>query len=156
MGVIYCIDSSSFIDAGERYYPQDIFPAFWDRLEELLEEGRLKAPITLLEELQKKDDAWRDWVYSREEKLIVPPDAALFETVKEVVAQYQKQNPAQFNPDKLTGDPFFIALAKCRRMTLITTEQSRPGGFRIPALCHPLGVKTITLLDTIRQEGWRF
>lgn len=156
MSVIYCIDSCSFIDAGERYYPQDIFPAFWDRLEALLDEGRLKAPVTLLEELQRKDEGWRDWVYSREAKLIVPPDAVLFGAVTEVVAQYQAQNPAQFNPDKLTGDPFFIALAKCRRMTLITTEQSRPGGFRIPAICRPLGVKTITLLDMIRQEGWRF
>lgn len=156
MSVIYCIDSCSFIDAGERYYPQDIFPAFWDRLEALLDAGRLKAPVTLLEELQRKDDDWREWVYARQEKLIVPPDAQLFDVVKEVVAQYQAQNPPQFNPDRLTGDPFFIALAKCQGMTLITTEQSRAGGFRIPAICRPLGVKTTTLLDMIRQEGWRF
>lgn len=154
--MIYCIDSSSFIDAGERYYPQDVFPAFWDKLEQLLDAGRLKAPMTLLEELQRKDDNWRQWVYDREDKLIVPPDAAIFEAVREVVAQYQLQNPHQFNPDKLTGDPFFIALAKCKGMTLITTELSRPGGFRIPAICRPLGVNTITLLNMIRQEGWRF
>jgi hypothetical protein len=154
--MIYCIDSSSFIDAGERYYPQDIFPAFWDKLEQLLDAGRLKAPITLLEELQRKDDDWRQWVYEREDKLIVPPDAAMFDAVRDVVAQYQLQNSHQFNPDKLTGDPFFIALAKCKGMTLITTELSRPGGFRIPAICRPLGVDTITLLNMIRQEGWRF
>lgn len=154
--MIYCIDSSSFIDAGERYYPQDVFPAFWDRLEQLLEEGRLKAPVTLLEELQRKDDDWREWVYQREDNLIIQPDAAIFDAVKDVVAQYQLQNPSQFNPDKLTGDPFFIALAKCKGMTLITTELSRPGGFRIPAICRPLGVQTITLLNMIRQEGWRF
>lgn len=156
MSIIYCIDSCSFIDAGERYYPQDIFPAFWERLEALLDSGRLKAPLTLLEELKGKDDAWRDWVYDREEKLIIPPDEPLFEAVKDVVAQYQMQNPSQFNPDKLTGDPFFIALAKCNGMTLITTEQSRPGGFRIPAICRPLNIQTTTLLGMIRQEGWSF
>lgn len=156
MSVIYCIDSCSFIDAGERYYPEDIFPAFWSCLENLVDEGRLRAPVTLLEELSRKDEEWRKWVYNRESKLIVPPDDRLFEMVKKVVAQYQLQNPPQFNPDKLTGDPFFIALAKCNDMTLITTEQSRPGGFRIPAICRPLGVKTITLLDMIRLEGWRF
>jgi len=156
VSVIYCIDSCSLIDAGERHYPQDIFPGFWDCLEALLDKGRLKAPVTLMEELQRKDDEWREWVYSREDKLIIPPDAQLFSTVSEVVKQYQVENPSQFNPDKLTGDPFFIALAMCRTMTLITTEQSRPGGFRIPAICRPLGVKTITLLEMIRQEGWRF
>ena len=70
MSDIYCIDSCSFIDAGERYYPQDIFPAFWDRLEALLDAGRLKAPVTLLEELQRKDDKWREWVYRSEERRV--------------------------------------------------------------------------------------
>lgn len=125
-------------------------------LEQLIDAERLKAPVTLLEELKRKDDAWREWVYMREDKLIVPPEAPFFDAVKDVVAQYQAQNPPQFNPDKLSGDPFFIALAKYKGMTLITTEQSRPGGFRIPAICRPLDVPTVTLLEMIRQEGWRF
>ena len=154
--MIYCIDTSSLIDAGERYYPQDVFPAFWKKLELLVDNGRLQAPPTLLEELTKKDDKWREWVYEREDKIIVPFDGSIFETVKQVVEVYKNQSINQFNPDKLTGDPFFIALSKTKNMTLITSEQCRMGGFKIPSICKPLGVQTTSLLNMIRNEGWSF
>ena len=71
---IYCIDTSTIIDAGERYYPIDIFPAFWEKLDGLIQAGRLKAPQTLIDELENKDDAWREWVYSRKSIMIWPID----------------------------------------------------------------------------------
>jgi hypothetical protein len=46
------------------YYPQDICSAFGDKLEQLRDAGRLKAPMTLREELQGKDDDWRQRVLS--------------------------------------------------------------------------------------------
>ena len=153
---VYCIDSSSIIDAGERYYPEDIFPTFWERLDGLANEGRLKAPGQLIEELKRKSDTWRKWVYDRQLTLIDEPDEAFFEAVKAVVSQYQKQNPAQFNPDRLTYDPFFIALALSKGYTLITSELSRPGGFRIPAICSGVGVQSMGLLSVVRAEGWKF
>ena len=55
----YCIDTNVFIDAGERYYPIDIVPGFWANFEELILAGRMKAPEMLIEELERKDDAWR-------------------------------------------------------------------------------------------------
>ena len=47
--MIYCIDTSAMIDAGLRYYPADLFPIFWERMDALADEGRLKAPPTLIE-----------------------------------------------------------------------------------------------------------
>jgi hypothetical protein len=144
------------IDAGERYYPEDIFPTFWERLDGLANAGRLKAPNQLIEEMKKKSENWRKWVYDRQAALIQEPDQDFIVAVKSVVSQYQKQSPAQFNPDRLTNDPFFIALAKSKGYTLITSELSRPGGFRIPAICKGVGVQSITLLGVVRAEGWKF
>lgn len=154
--MIYCIDTSSLIDAGEQWYPQDVFPKFWTHLEELINESRLKAPETLLEELSKKSDAWRDWVYERRQVLIMEIDADTIACMEEVVEQFRLVNPAHFKVNKLTGDPFFIALAKAKGMTLVTSEKSKPGGFKIPTICQPLGVKTMTLLGMIRAEKWTF
>jgi len=52
--IVYCIDTSTMIDAGERYYPIDIFPGFWERLDGLVDAGRLKAPATLIDERKRK------------------------------------------------------------------------------------------------------
>ena len=149
----YCIDTSSIIDAGERNYPPDVFPGFWTNMDALIGADRLKAPEMLLDELKKKTDEWRQWVYDREASLIIRVDGLILATMPEVVDIYTKQ---RVKPDNLTGDPFFIATAKVHGLTLITSEKQRPGGARIPAICQALGVSTISLVGMLRQEGWKF
>jgi len=149
----YCIDTSSFIDAGERYYPPDVFPGFWENMEGLIRSGRLRSPDTLLDELKKKDDAWRRWVYERESKLIIKMDGDILAVVPEVVAIYKSQG---VSADNITGDPFFIATAKVHGLTLITSEKQRQGGAKIPAICKQFGVETTGLVEMLREEGWKF
>jgi hypothetical protein len=84
----YCIDTNVFIDAGERYYPIDIVPGFWENVDGLIAADRMKAPEMLIEELERKDDAWRQWVYERKETLIVPMDLPQIEAVRQVMAVY--------------------------------------------------------------------
>lgn len=148
----YCIDTNIFIDAGERYYPPDIVPGFWKNLDALIDAGRLKAPEMLIEELERKDDDWRQWVYDRKDKLIVPMDMSQVDAVKQVMAVYQAQSS---NISRVTGDPFFIALAQSQGLTVVTSESERKGKVKIPKICDALGVKSISLLDLMRREGWR-
>src|SRR4051812_21806676 len=118
-GPTYCIDTSTVIDAGERYYPIDIFPAFWDRLDALIQEGRLKAPQTLIDELEGKDDAWRDWVYQRKNLMIWEIDADIQQALTDsVMPIYQK---LVRNVDSIKGDPFFIASSIVKKACLITS-----------------------------------
>lgn len=148
----YCIDTNIFIDAGERYYPPDIVPGFWKNLDALIDAGRLKAPEMLIEELERKDDDWRQWVYDRKDKLIVPMDDSQVDAVKQVMAVYVSQSS---NVSRVTGDPFFIALAHAQGLTVVTSESERKGKVKIPKICDALGVKSISLLDLMRREGWR-
>lgn len=151
--MIYCIDTSAMIDAGHRYYPSDLFPAFWEKMDGLALDGRLKAPPMLLEELEKRDEEWRQWVYQREAQIVVPPDAPFLANMKNVVHAYTQLGA---DPETLTGDPFFIALSLTEGMTLLTSERPNKGKVKIPIVCNAIGVQTITLLNFMRQEGWRF
>lgn len=148
----YCIDTNIFIDAGERYYPPDIVPGFWKNLDGLIDAGRFKAPEMLIEELERKDDAWRQWVYDRKETLIVPMDMPQIDAVKRVVAVYEAQSS---NVTRMTGDPFFIALALAHGLTVVTSESERKGKVKIPKICDALGVPSISLLEMMRRENWR-
>ncbi|WP_300340251.1 DUF4411 family protein [Accumulibacter sp.] len=148
----YCIDTNVFIDAGERYYPIDIVPGFWENFDGLIAAGQMKAPEMLIEELEHKDDAWRQWVYERRETLIVPMDLPQIEAVKEVMAAYATQGT---DANRITGDPFFIALALANGLTMVTNEKPRRGGAKIPKICAALGVPSIGLLDLMRRERWR-
>lgn len=149
----YCIDTSTIIDAGERYYPIDIFPAFWDRLDTLIQAGRLKAPQTLIDELEAKDDAWREWVYSRKDTMIWPIDDAIQTAMTQVMPIYAA---TVTNLNSIKGDPFFIAAAIAKNSTLITSEKTIRGNIKIPRICDQLGVKWSPMLDVVRSEGWRF
>lgn len=148
----YCIDTNIFIDAGERYYPPDIVPGFWKNLDGLIDAGRFKAPEMLLEELERKDDTWRQWVYDRKETLIVPMDLPQVEAVKRVMDVYQAQSS---NVSRVTGDPFFIGLALAQGLTIVTNESERKGKVKIPKICAALGVPSISLLEMMRREKWR-
>ncbi|MDS4054985.1 DUF4411 family protein [Accumulibacter sp.] len=148
----YCIDTNVFIDAGERYYPIDIVPGFWTNFNELIAAGRMKAPEMLVEELERKDDAWRQWVYERRETLIVPMDLPQIEAARKVMAVYADEG---IDANRITGDPFFIALALAKGLTVVTNEKPRRGGAKIPKICATLGVPSIGLLDLMRRERWR-
>jgi hypothetical protein len=150
---IYCIDTSTIIDAGERYYPIDIFPAFWDRLDELIKSGRLKAPQTLIDELEGKDEVWREWVYTRRDLMIWPIDDAIQSAMTRVMPIYAK---AVTNLNSIKGDPFFIAASMAKSATLITSEKIVRGNIKIPRICDQVGVKWSPMLDVVRSEGWRF
>lgn len=148
----YCIDTNILIDAGERYYPPDIVPGFWKNLDELIDAGRLKAPEMLIEELERKDDDWRQWVYDRKDKLIVPMDMPQVDALKRVMTVYQAQSS---NISRVTGDPFFVSLALAQGLTVVTSESERKGKVKIPKICDALGVKSINLLEMMRRENWR-
>jgi hypothetical protein len=153
MTTIYCIDTSTVIDAGERYYPIDIFPAFWDKLDGLIQAGRLKAPQTLIDELEAKDDAWRAWVYERREQMIWAIDEPIQEALFKVMPVYAG---VVANLDSIKGDPFFVAAALAKGATLITSEKPKKGNVKIPRICDSLGVAWSPLLDVVRAERWRF
>jgi len=54
-----------------------------------------------------------------------------------------------------SADPYVIALAQVRELTVVTAEKQKPSKPRIPDVCKTLGVPCIALVEMFRREGWR-
>lgn len=149
----YCIDTSSLIAAWQERYPIENFPPFWDKVDSLILDRRLIAPIEVLNETKKRSDELHAWLKAR-------PSAFrdLDEPVQIQAAEVLAQFPRLVGERKLrtSADPFVIALARVEGVKLVTDEKptgnlSRPN---IPDVCTALGMDTMGLIDLIKAEKW--
>jgi len=149
----YCIDTSSLIAAWQERYPIENFPGFWVRMDGLIEEGRLIAPVDVLYETKKRSDELHVWLKARRAMFRELNDAVQIEA-----AQVLSQFPRLVGERKMrtSADPFVIALARVEGLQLVTDEKptgsmSRPN---IPDVCAVLDMTAIGVLDLIRREKW--
>jgi hypothetical protein len=54
--MIYCVDTSAWLDGWARDYPPDVFPSLWDKLAECILAGTLKCSEEVYVELEKKEE----------------------------------------------------------------------------------------------------
>jgi hypothetical protein len=150
---VYCIDTSSLIAAWQERYPIENFPPFWDKLDALIDEERLMAPIEVLNEMKKRSDELHVWLKARPSMFRELDDAIQIEAAQ-VLAQF----PRLVGERKLrtSADPFVIALARVEGLELVTDEKPTGNNARpnIPDVCTALGMTSIGLLDLIRAEKW--
>jgi hypothetical protein len=150
---VYCIDTSSLIAAWQERYPIENFPSFWGKMEDLVVQQRLVAPVEVLNEIQKRSDDLHAWLKARSGMFRELEDAIQIEAAK-ILAQF----PRLVGQKKLrtSADPFVIALARVETLQIITDEKptgslDRPN---IPDVCTAMGMTAIGLLDVIRAEKW--
>lgn len=149
----YCIDTSSLIAAWRERYPIENFPRFWDKIDDLISETRLIAPIEVLHETKKRSDDLHEWLKGRP-SMFRELDAALQISAAQVLGQF----PRLVGERKLrtSADPFVIALARVEKLEVVTDEKPTfsPARPNIPDVCAALGIVNIGLLDLIRAEKW--
>jgi hypothetical protein len=153
--VRYSIDTSAILDGWRRFYPPDVFPALWQRLETLVMSGDLAATEEVLRELERKDDEVCEWAKARE-GLFVPIDEPIQVAVADLLGRYRRLVNDQRN--RSMGDPWVIALAQIHDCTVVSGEQ-RSGNLnrpKIPDVCDALGIRCVSLLDLIREQRWLF
>lgn len=75
---------------------------------------------------------------------LIAPDEVLHELAKDFA-------------QRTHADPFVIAVARLHGMPIITQEgpgsEKRP---TIPSVCRSLGIRTLTILEFVREKGWTF
>jgi predicted nucleic acid-binding protein len=149
----YCIDTSSLIAAWQERYPIENFPSFWAKLDALITEGRLLAPIDVLHEAKKRSDELHTWLKARKSMFRELNDDIQIEAAR-VLAMF----PRLVGERKLrtSADPFVIAMARVEGLQLVTDE--KPSGSlarpNIPDVCAELNMTTIGLLQVIQSERW--
>jgi predicted nucleic acid-binding protein len=146
----YCVDTSTFIEAGTRTYPIDIAPGLWDEFDRLATDGTICSPEEVRLELRAKSDALAEWIKDRPQ-LFVDLDGEQMVATHEVLAQFPKLAGKLSN--RYHADPFVVALARVRGLTVVTEENpvSTPERPRIPLVCQHFGVRCINLLAWIRE-----
>jgi hypothetical protein len=158
---VYCADASSLIKL-KQDFRGSVFPTLWERVEKLIQDGKLIAANEVLEEI-KKDDVLGPWA-KKNKKMFRKLDQKQVELATEVATQFSElAKPGRFGP---AADPFVVALARaeCQASSgsllatasqcVVVTEERGPN--KIPGACKHYGVKCLTLIDLFEHEGWKF
>ena len=152
----YSIDTSALIHGWRRAYPPANFGQVWTRLEELIAEGRLRASIEVINEIERKDDELCAWC-NEQDDFIVDIDDAVQNVLAEIMGTFPKL--VDTAKGKSGADPFVIALAQSQdpRWTIVSQElggtDDRP---KIPYVCAQNKLRCINLLDLIQEREWKF
>lgn len=112
----YSIDTSAILDGWRRYYPPDVFSGLWLKIEEIINNGSLRATEEVLVELERKDDEAYQWAKNHS-SLFVSIDEDIQVAVSEILRDHPKLLDTRAN--RSAADPFVIALAKLNQCIVV-------------------------------------
>jgi hypothetical protein len=161
--MLFLLDANVLIDANRDYYAITRVPEFWEWLIYHGEQGNVKIPIEVYEELTDGDDDLADWARGSEVK-----NALLLKEAVEVIL-VQRILRDGYAPDlndtevaQLGRDPFFIAYAinqpQANQRCIVTTESSKPSKIRanrhIPDVCGTFGIPWCNSYEFFKTLGF--
>jgi|UniRef100_A0A7C3AQ22 hypothetical protein len=154
----FVIDSNVFIHGANRWYPMDIFPAFWQKLVELATNGQVVSVDAVREELTKRQDTLAEWAKdsfngwraAKSDPLVQQHYSEVIRHVnglrgKSSAAKYQFANKA---------DGWIVAYAVAYSAIVVTHEKSvseTSQKIKIPDVCHQFNVECIRLVEMLRR-----
>lgn len=155
MASLYSVDTSALINGRRDLLPPATFPSVWQRVESMVADGSIRCVDEVERELAKRDgDAVHTWARGQE-GLFVDLDADVQAATANVLAQHPRLLGA--GKGRNGADPFVIALALARGGVVVTEEHrgslARP---KIPVVCDAMGVRCLTLVQFIAEQGWTF
>jgi len=155
----YCLDASSLIHGWRRAYPIPHFQPVWDRIEQLIEAGRLISSAEVLDELAQRSDDLYAWAKERKEIFINVRGHDAQDCLAGILERHQ--GLAGVRKGRSVADPFVIAVAKVYDPPLVVVSQEEGSDHiqkkpKIPSVCKAEGLECIKLLDLIIREDWRF
>lgn len=146
MPMLYLVDANVLITAKNLYYEFGRVDQYWEWLAYQSEEGRMKLPLDIYEEITngKDDDPLKVWARAHKSELVLDeePDVGL---VQHVTETGYAPDLTDIELEEIGRDPFLIAhgLTDPKNRTVVTTEvrtnQIRKNR-KIPSVCDDLGV----------------
>jgi hypothetical protein len=163
--LLYLLDANVLIDANRDYYPLNRVPEFWEWLVNAGENGNVKIPLEVYEEISDGNDELANWAKQEQ----IRKALLLQEEVDVSLVSYATDHgyASDLTDDevvKIGRDPFLIAYALTDKDNryLVTTEVSKPSRQRanrhLPNVCNDLGVKCYNTFEFVRaldfSTGW--
>ena len=156
--VVYSFDTSSLIKASAVLYPMENFPSLWDKIEELIRNGRLKMSEPVFDEAMR-GAVLKNWCSEKGLKPFLL--SRVNDSVENAFQTIRSEYPELINVKRGTSlaDPWVIALAMQYPNGVVVTEEQRTGNIlhpRIPDVCGDLGIEWINIAGLVRRENWVF
>lgn len=158
---LYLLDANVFIRADGDYYPLDRIPGFWEWLLAKAEEGHLKTPVEIYDEVAKSPDQLGQWLRRPDvRKAIILAEQADPATITRVIDDGYAPDLNDVELETLGRDPFLIAAALSGPDRIaVTREASKPGkrrhNRRIPDVCLTFGIHCITDFELWKRLDFR-
>lgn len=162
--MLFLLDANVLIDANRDYYAIKSVPEFWEWLVYHGEQGNVKIPIEIYEELTNGDDDLADWAKRSETKtaLLLEEDVEV-SLVQRILREGYAPDLNDTEVAQLGRDPFFIAYALNRtsdnQRCIVTTESSKPSKNRanrhIPDVCGSFGIPCCNSYEFFKALGFR-
>lgn len=151
----YSFDTSALIDGIERFYPIANFPALWEKVDELIDEGRLHVSEEAWNEAVSVAADLQTWCNAAGRvKCVYYTDAAVASLAGQIVAQYPNWTK---QGTKNNADPFVIAVGEANGYMVVSGETNGgPSKPKIPYVCGQRSVTHGRFIDVVRSEGWVF
>lgn len=158
---LYLIDANVPIRAHGDYYPIDRIGPFWEWLLAEAEEGRVKMPREIYDEVAKSPDLLGQWLRRPEvRKAIILAETSDMARVQMVISQGYASDLDDVELLMLTRDPFLVAAALVHPdRVVVTREVSSPGKRRakrkVPDVCTTMNVECINDYELWRRLDFR-
>ena len=149
---VYCIDTSSVLVWFVDTYPPTIIPGLVDRMEALIDAGRLRAPKAVLDEIRPGDECHK-WAKAQP-ALFIEESVAVQRIVRQLMVTHH--NPAKPTKGITGADPFVIAMAKDTGPHCAVVSDEHPGSSdnrKIPFVCNAERVRCLTFQQLIRSRS---
>ncbi|MEM2857305.1 MAG: DUF4411 family protein [Candidatus Nitrosocaldaceae archaeon] len=163
---IYIIDTSSLIDL-IKWYPRKNFKSLWGKVEELITNNRLKAPIQVFNEVNRGDDELTSWCEKWKDKLF--DNLNTIKYVEQITNKYPNLSKINKRYKDECADPYIIALAKyykeqstfdddrlSYRKPIVISEESNRKEHSLTTVCEKEDIETISISKLATKEGWIF
>lgn len=158
--MLYLLDANVLIDANRDYYPISRVQEFWDWLVYMGEQGRVKIPIEVYEEIKEGNDKDDLAIWTKKNKT---ETALLFNEevdvslVSKVTDEGYAADLTDDEVEEIGRDPFLIAyaLVSSDDRCVVTTERSKPKRQRanrhVPDVCNDFGIKYCDTFEFVRE-----
>ena len=155
---MYVFDNSPLSVLFRNYY-RGRFPTLWDRFDSLIADARIVSTREVYREAEDSSlENLRDWA-DEQQSVFHMPSAAEGRFVASIYAvPHFQQNIEQKKLLKggRNADPFVIAKAATEGRTVVTMEQFKVNGAKIPNICGHFGIDCVSLEQFMEREGWQF
>ena len=167
----YVLDTNCFIEAHRAHYPFDVFPGFWQKLEDLqlgnviCSFDKVKDELLHVQSPGEPEDLLSQWSRSN-------PGINLFEDCSVCVNEYAsivrwaqqmshhyQQTAIDTFMDTRKADAWLIAYSLHNSYPLVTYEKSNPNrknNIKIPEPCDAFGVRYLSPIEMFRELGISF